>query len=95
MLDMDRVSRRFRRERRSAGCFLGNVKRYAPNVAPYVVTREEKRSNFLTYIAMFQFQGLIPPPVRSHGASISIVQLFDEQGLSERTMRRNSALSDC
>lgn len=40
MLDMDRVSRRFRRERRSAGCFLGDFKRYAPIVASYVVADE-------------------------------------------------------
>jgi DNA phosphorothioation-associated putative methyltransferase len=29
-----------------------------------VSTREEKRSNFLTYIAMLQLQGLTPPPIR-------------------------------
>ena len=40
MLDTDRVSRRFRRERRSAECFLGDLKRYAPIVASYVVTDE-------------------------------------------------------
>ena len=40
MLDMDKVSRVFRRERRSAGCFLGDLKRYAPIVASNVVTDE-------------------------------------------------------
>lgn len=30
-----------------------------------VSTREEKRSNFLTYIAMLHLQGLTPPPIRS------------------------------
>ena len=30
-----------------------------------VSTREEKRSNFLTYIAMLHLQGLRPPPIRS------------------------------
>jgi DNA phosphorothioation-associated putative methyltransferase len=29
-----------------------------------VSTREEKRSNFLTYIAMLHLQGLTPPPIR-------------------------------
>lgn len=52
MLDMERVSRRRFREGRFAGCLQWDVKRHAPNVAPYVVTREEKRSNVLTYIAI-------------------------------------------
>jgi DNA phosphorothioation-associated putative methyltransferase len=30
-----------------------------------VSTREEKRSNFLTYIAMLHLQGLTPPPLRA------------------------------
>jgi hypothetical protein len=52
MLDMERVSRRRFREGRFAGSFQWDVKRYAPIVAPYVITREEKHSNVLTYIAI-------------------------------------------
>ncbi len=37
MLDMERVSRRRFREGRFAGCLQWDVKRHAPNVAPYVI----------------------------------------------------------
>jgi hypothetical protein len=35
------------------------------NGGALISTREEKRSNFLTYIAMLRLQGLTPPPIQS------------------------------